>query len=260
MSEAIVTAAARTLREAESSKIPCAPLRHTFPELDIALAYRVQAENTRLAGGRVVGRKVGLTARAVQAQLGIDHPDFGTLRADMCVGDGEEVAWSRLMQPRAEAEIAVVLGRDLRAPGVTFAEAVRAVEFALPSIEVVDSRIADWNIQGVDTIADNASSAVVVLGGAPRRLADFDLRLCGMVIERRGEPVSLGAGAASLGHPINALVWLANTMVELGQPLVAGDLVLTGALGHLVAVAPGDVLEARISGLGSVRAVFGDHA
>ena len=256
----LVTAAARTLREAEASKVPCAPLRETFPGLDVALAYRVQAENTRLAlgeRGRVVGRKIGLTSKAVQAQLGVAEPDFGTLRADMCAGDAEEIAWSRLMQPKAEAEIAVVLGRDLRAPGVTFAEALRAVEFALPALEVVGSRIAGWNIKLVDTIADNASSSVVVLGGSPRRLSDFDPRLCGMVIERRGEPVSLGAGAACLGHPINALVWLANVMIDLGEPLQAGDLVMTGALGPMVPVAPGDVLEARISGLGSVRAVFG---
>jgi 2-keto-4-pentenoate hydratase len=257
---ALVAAAARVLREAEATGVACPPLRETFPALDVALAYQVQAENTRLAlgdSGRIVGRKIGLTARSVQAQLGVDRPDCGTVRADMCAGDGEEISWARLMQPRAEAEVAVVLGRDLDVPGVTFAEAVRAVEYALPAIEVVGSRIAGWNIQIVDTVADNASSSMVVLGGAPRRLGDFDPRLCGMVIERRGEPVSLGAGAACLGHPINALVWLANQMIALGTPLAAGDLVLTGALGPMVTVAQGDALEARISGLGSVRAMFG---
>lgn len=253
----LVERAAHTLREAQTNRAPCAPLRTTFPELDVALAYRVQAENTRRAGGRVVGRKIGLTSRAVQAQLGVDQPDFGTLRADMCVGDDEEIPWGSLIQPKAEAEIAFVLGRDLPSPGITFAEATRAVEFALPSIEVVDSRIAGWDIRIVDTIADNASSSFVVLGGAPRKLADFDPRLCGMVLERRGEPVSVGAGAACLGHPVNALVWLANTLAALGEPLAAGDLVLTGALGLMVDVAPGDRFEARISGLGDVRASFG---
>jgi 2-keto-4-pentenoate hydratase len=164
------------------------------------------------------------------------------------------------MQPKAEAEIAVVLGRDLAEPQVTFAEALRAVDFALPALEIVGSRIAEWNIKLVDTVADNASSSLVVLGGPPRRLGDFDARLCGMVIERRGEPVSVGAGAACLGHPINALVWLAHTMAAMGEPLKAGDLVMTGALGPLVGVAPGDVLEARISGLGSVRAHFGGRS
>ena len=261
--DTLVAEVARVLRDAESSKTPCAPLRETFPALDVALAYRVQAENTRLAlgdSGRIVGRKIGLTARAVQAQLGVDSPDCGTLRADMCLGDGEEIAWSRLMQPKVEAEIAFVLGRDLARPGVTFAEATRAIDFALPAIEIVGSRIANWNIKIVDTVADNASSSLLVLGDAPRRLGDFDPRLCGMVLERRGEPVSLGAGAACLGHPVNALVWLANTMAAFGQPLRAGDLVMTGALGPMVAVAPGDVLEARINGLGSVRAVFGGRA
>jgi len=259
----VVAAAARVLREAEASKVPCPPLRETFPRLDAALAYRVQAENVRAAlgdTGRIVGRKVGLTSAAVQRQLGVDQPDFGTLRADMCVGDGEEIAWHRLMQPKVEAEIALVLERDLAEPGVTFAEATRAVAFALPSIEVVGSRIEGWNIQLVDTIADNASSCALVLGGAPRKLGDFDARLCGMVIERRGEPVSLGAGAACLGHPIHALVWLANKMVEVGEPLRAGDLVMTGALGPMVTASPGDVFEARISGLGSVRAAIGGRS
>jgi len=254
----VVAAAARVLRDAFASKIPCAPLRETFRELDVALAYRVQATNIGTA--RVVGRKIGLTSKAVQTQLGIAEPDFGTLTADMCFGDGDDIPWHRLMQPKAEAEIAMVLGRDLATPGVTFAEATRAVDFALPAIEVVGSRIEGWNINIVDTIADNASASVVVLGGAPTRLSAFDARLCGMVIERRGEPVSLGAGAACLGHPINALVWLANKMIEAGTPLVAGDLVMTGALGAMVAVAPGDLLEARIHGLGSVRAAFGGRS
>jgi 2-keto-4-pentenoate hydratase len=250
----LVEQAARTLREAEASGVPCAPLRTTFPELDVALAYRVQAENTRRAGGRVVGRKIGLTSRAVQTQLGVDRPDFGTLRADMCAGDGEEISWARLMQPKAEAEIAFVLGRDLPSPGITFAEAVRAVEFALPVIEVVGSRIAGWDINIVDTIADNASASFVVLGGAPRKLTDFDPRLCGMVLERRGEPVSVGAGAACLGHPVNALVWLANTLAALGEPLAAGDIVLASGATEAVTLRPRARVRVVVERLG--RAAF----
>jgi 2-keto-4-pentenoate hydratase len=130
----------------------------------------------------------------------------------------------------------------------------------LPAIEVVGSRIDKWNIRIIDTVADNASSSVFVLGGTPKKLGDFDARLCGMVLERRGEPVSVGAGAACMGHPLNAATWLANTMSKLGTPLRAGDVVLTGALGPMVEVSPGDVLEARIFGLGSVRAAFGEQS
>ena len=253
----LVAAAARVLRDAEAKHAPCAPLREQFPALDVASAYRVQAENVRAAGGRLIGRKIGLTSRSVQTQLGVAEPDFGTLRAEMGFGDGEEIPWARLLQPKVEAEIAMVLGRSLETPGVTFAEAARAVDACLPAIEVVGSRIANWNIRIVDTIADNASSGVFVLGDRPVRLDAFDPRMCGMVIVQRGEPVSTGAGAACLGHPLNALVWLANSMLALGEPLREGDVVLTGALGPMVAVAPGDVFEARIHGLGSVRAVFG---
>jgi 2-keto-4-pentenoate hydratase len=203
-----------------------------------------------------VGRKIGLTAPAVQRQLGVDQPDYGMLFDDMAVADGEPLRWSRLMQPKVEAEVALVLERELPEPGITMAQLLRAVAFALPAIEIVGSRIADWNIRFVDTVADNASSSAFVVGNAPVSLQGLDLRLAGMVMERAGEQVSLGAGAACLGHPLNAALWLANRMAALGRGLQAGDLVLTGALGPMVAARPGDVFEARIQGLGSVRAVF----
>jgi 2-keto-4-pentenoate hydratase len=135
-------------------------------------------------------------------------------------------------------------------------DVLNAIDYALPALEIVGSRIANWNIRITDTIADNASSSAYVLGNSPRKLSEFDLRLCGMVMERRGEPVSVGAGAACLGNPINAVVWLARKMAALGTPLLAGDLVLSGALGPMVPVTPGDIFETRINGLGSVRAVF----
>lgn len=235
------------------------PLRETFPGMSAEDAYAVQDFNTERrvkSGARLVGRKIGLTARAVQKQLGVDQPDFGMLFSDMAVADGEPVAWSRLMQPKVEAEVALVMERDLPEPGVTVAELIRSVAFALPAIEIVGSRIAEWNIRFVDTVADNASSSAFVLGNTPVGLAGLDLRLAGMVMERSGEQVSLGAGAACLGHPLNAALWLANKMAALGRGLKAGDVVLTGALGPMVAVRPGDVFEARIEGLGSVRAVF----
>ena len=159
-----------------------------------------------------------------------------------------------------EAEIALIIERDLTAERPTVADVIRATAFAVPAIEVVSSRIADWDIRIVDTIADNASFGLYVLGGPPRSLDGLDLRLCGMVMERRGEPISLGVGAACLGNPLNAAAWLARKMVEVGMPLQAGDVIMTGALGPMAPVAGGDVIEARISGLGSVRAVFAEGA
>jgi 2-keto-4-pentenoate hydratase len=235
------------------------PLRVTYPELDAADAYAIQRVNTerRLAEGRrVVGCKIGLTARAVQAQLGVDQPDFGILFDDMGYGDGEPVPLDVLQQPKIEAEVAFVFGRDLGMENPSQVDVMNAIDYALPALEIVGSRIANWNIKFVDTVADNASSSAYVLGSTPRKLSEFDLRLCGMVMNRRGEPVSVGAGAACLGNPINAVVWLARTMAALGQPLRAGELVLSGALGPMAPVAPGDVFETRINGLGGVKAVF----
>lgn len=251
--------AANMLWNAAACREAVVPLRDSFPGMTGEDAYAVQDFNTdrKLKSGvRLVGRKIGLTARAVQKQLGVDQPDFGMLFADMAVADGEPVPWSRLMQPKVEAEVALVMERDLPEAGVTIAELIRSVAFALPAIEIVGSRIADWNIRFVDTVADNASSSAFVLGNTPVSLAGLDLRLAGMVMERSGEQVSLGAGAACLGHPLNAALWLANKMAALGRGLKAGDVVLTGALGPMVVVRPGDVFEARIEGLGSVRAVF----
>ena len=254
-----LVAAAASLRAATQSGEFVAPLRETYPHIDVGSAYAIQRINTekRIADGRrAVGCKIGLTARAVQAQLGVDQPDFGMLFDDMGYGDGDPVPLRILQQPKIEAEVAFVFGRDLEMDSPSQVDVMNAIEYALPALEIVGSRIANWNIKFVDTVADNASSNAFVLGSSPRRLSEFDLRLCGMVMNRRGEPVSVGAGAACLGNPLNAVLWLARTMATLGQPLRAGDLVLSGALGPMVAVAPGDVFETRISGLGSVKAVF----
>jgi 2-keto-4-pentenoate hydratase len=254
-----VDVAAESLWSAAASGKAIAPLRETFPGFGPEEAYAVQEINTQRrlkAGGKLVGRKIGLTARSVQQQLGVDQPDYGMLFADMAVADGEPVRWATLMQPKVEAEVALVMEHDLPEPGVTVAQLLRAVAFALPAIEIVGSRIAEWNIRFVDTVADNASSSAFVLGNTPVSLVGLDLRLAGMVMERSGEQVSLGAGAACLGNPLNAAVWLANKMAALGRGLKAGDVVLTGALGPMVSAHSGDVFEARIDGLGSVRAVF----
>ncbi|MBL8438373.1 MAG: 2-keto-4-pentenoate hydratase [Zoogloeaceae bacterium] len=252
-------AAAALLRAAAAERQAIPPLRERLAQADLAGAYAVQEANTRAAlaeGRRLVGRKIGLTSRAVQAQLGVDQPDFGMLFADMAVGDGEPVALSRLIQPKVEAEIALVLGRDLPFERHTYADLLRATEYCLPAIEIVDSRIADWNIRFVDTVADNASSGLFVLGGRPVRPTEVDMSACAMTMCRGEETVSRGNGRACLGHPLNAAVWLADVMARQGRPLSAGDIVLTGALGPMVNVSPGDQFDVEIAGLGAVSACF----
>jgi 2-keto-4-pentenoate hydratase len=255
----ILRSLAARLREAALTGRPIPPVRDELPAGDAQAAYAVQKVNTDhwlAQGRRLVGRKIGLTSRVVQKQLGVDQPDFGMLFADMALADGADVPLARVMQPKVEAEVALVLERDLIQPDPTVTEVISAVAYAVPAIEIVGSRIENWNIRLTDTIADNASAGLFVLGASPVRLEALDLRLCGMVMERRGDQVSVGAGAACLGNPLNAAQWLARTMVEVGAPLRAGDVIMTGALGPMVQVAAGDVISVRIGGLGSVRVGF----
>jgi len=256
---AAIQQAADLLWEAHQCGEPCRPVRELIGDTDVDAAYAVQKLNTDrwlVRGRRLVGRKIGLTSLAVQKQLGVDQPDFGMLFADMCLCDGEEVAPGRVLQPKVEAEIALVLERSLPHERNTVADILRATAYALPAIEIVGSRIANWDIRLADTIADNASSGLFVLGSRPVKLDAFDITGCGMVMERHSEQVSIGAGAACLGNPLRAALWLADTMARLGRPLQAGDIVMTGALGPMCVAKPGDVFAASIEGLGSVRAAF----
>ncbi len=252
--------AARDIYDAYSNSATCPPIRRHLEPRDIAGAYAVQEANTvrwLSEGRRLSGRKIGLTAKSVQKNAGIDQPDYGMLFADMEIADGDVIAPDALFQPKAEGEIAFVLERDLTGEDPSLAEVVRAVAYALPALEIIDTRIAEWDLDIVDTIADNASSGLYVLGATPRKIDQIDMLMCGMVIEKNGDAVSFGAGIACLGHPLNALRWLARTMVRLGRPLHAGDVVLSGALGPMVRSYPGEFVEARINGLGSVGVHFG---
>lgn len=251
--------AAAQLRHAAETMNPGPPIRDLISAGGVEAAYAVQDANTMhyLANGRrLVGRKTGLTSKSVQRQLGVNQPDYGMLYADMDVPEGQPILLTRVVQPKVEAEIALVIGRDLDEPDVTTAEMLRAIEYAVPAIEIVDSRIANWDIKIWDTIADNASSGVYTLGAVPKKLDGLDLRTCGMVMERRGDPISVGAGVACLGSPVSAALWLAQVMAKAGRPLKAGDVILSGALGPMAGVAAGDVVEARINGVGTVKAFF----
>lgn len=236
------------------------PLRDGLDPVDVEGAYAVQTINTRLweaQGRRIVGRKAGLTAKAVQAQLGVDQPDFGVLFDDMAIADGGYLDPAKALQPKAEAEIAFVLGGDLPDPDTSPEQAAAAVLTVHAAIEIVDSRIADWKISFADTVADNGSSAFFVLGGEGKPLAGLDIYSAGMVMEIDGRIVSVGAGAAALGNPLNAAAWLARTLAARGEPLKAGDILLAGALGPMVALQPGNHVRAVVGGIGEVSFTYG---
>jgi len=259
MDSTVLHRLATSLRDAARQRLTILPVRDELAGMGIAGAYAVQDINTRHAlesGRRLTGRKIGLTSKSVQQQLGVDAPDFGMLFADMELAPDEEVAPGRVLQPKVEAEVAVVLERDLDGEEVTLSQLISATAYVLPAVEIVGSRIRDWDIRLLDTVADNASSGLYALGTQPRKLSEVDLRMCGMLMERKGKVVSLGVGAACLGHPLNAALWLARKMAEVGRPLQAGDVIMTGALGPMVTVEPGDLIETTIAGLGVVRTAF----
>ena len=259
----IAGAAADRLIEATRSSTPCGPVRDLLGETDIDLAYAVQQQLTdrRLAeGARIVGRKIGLTSPAVQQQLGVDRPDFGVLFEDMDVTALDEVPSERLLQPKAEAEIAFILSADLDSDDLDLATVRAAVGHAVAALEIVDSRVAGWDIKITDTVADNASSGLYVLGSQTLTLDEFEPIDATMRMYVDDELVSEGNGAACLGDPLNALLWLARTAREFGQPLRAGQVVLSGALGPMVPAPPGVTVRAEISSLGTVTARFSSES
>jgi 2-keto-4-pentenoate hydratase len=254
-----VDEAAERLRLAASTGVPCAPVRDLIGPADVELAYAVQQRSTRdrlAAGARIVGRKIGLTSAAVQQQLGVDQPDFGVLFDDMDVSAVAEVPSGRLLQPRTEAEVAFVLSEDLAEGPLDAAQIRAAVAYAVAALEIVDSRIAGWDITFGDTVADNASSGLFVLGERRLTLDEFQPVEVSMIMRLGGDVVSDGNGAACLGDPLHALAWLARTASLLGDPLRAGQVVLSGALGPMVATPPGSVVTAALGPLGSVSATF----
>ena len=259
MSDGIVAEVADRLWQAEIEHSPISPITDAHPELVLQDAYAIQTYNIerRVAAGRVIrGRKVGLTSRPMQELLGVSEPDFGVLLDDMFVEDGDEVPLETMLQPRVEAEMAFVIGADLTGPGVTTSNALTAIAGVLPAIEIVDSRIADWKIRLIDTVADNASSGKLVIGGKLTKVTDFDLRLAGMVMTRNGAVIDTGAGAAALGNPARCVAWLANKLATFGASLHADDVVLPGAVHRMVPVQPGDVFRAEFAYLGAVTARF----
>lgn len=251
------------LAKAAQDRQPIAPLSETYPGLDVADAYDIQRMGIadRVAGGAVLkGHKVGLTSRAMQDQFGVAEPDYGHLLSDMFVLEGDAIPAGELCAPRVEVEVAFVLGEALAGPGVTVADVLRATAFVLPALEVIDSRIVDWRITLPDTVADNASSARVVLGASPARVDALDLRLVGAVLYKNGGVAETGVSGAVLGNPVSAVCWLANKLAGFDMSLEAGQVILPGSCTRAVAVGAGDHLQAEFDGLGSVSVRFDERS
>ncbi len=259
LSEQTIESISRDLYSAERDRRTLRPITENYPEIDIDTAYKIQLGLMQLKdadGEKIVGKKIGLTSKAMQNMLKVDQPDYGHILEAMVLDNGARVAMSDLIQPKVEPEIAFVLDRDLQGPGVTPVQVLASTRFVVPAIEVIDSRIEGWKIKLCDTIADNASSARVVLGGPPRHVTQLDLRLIGMVMEKNGEVAQTGAGAAVLGHPANAVAWLANAVGRFGVSLKAGEIIMPGALSGAVDVTAGDAIRVSFDGLGSVSVGF----
>lgn len=238
---------------------PVAPLTDREPGITLDDAYQIQLRmiQRRLdAGEHVVGKKIGVTSKVVMDMLKVNQPDFGQLLSGMVFNEGQPLSMSQFIAPKAEAEVAFILSRDLTGPGVTAADVLRATDCVMPCFEIVDSRIRDWKIKIQDTVADNASCGVLTLGGTRRSPRQLDLALAGMVLEKNGEIISTSTGASVQGSPVNAVAWLANTLGRLGIGLKAGDIILSGSQSPLVPVVAGDSLYCSVGGLGGTSVRF----
>ena len=247
------------LLTAEKDCTPIGTLTDAYPDLTVIDAYRIQKAGIemKLAQGRkIIGKKIGLTSRGMQQLLGVNEPDYGQLLDNMLIPEGMPCSRGELLQPKIEGELAFILKEDLEGPGVTVADVYRATEFIVPAFEIVDSRIRDWKIKLADTVADNASSARLVLGSRMAPVQDVDLRLIGMLLEKNGETVNSGVGAEVWGNPAAAVAWLSNKLSEFGIALEAGEIVLSGALTAAAAVNAGDVFTVSFHGLGSLSLKF----
>lgn len=255
-----ITSMGDALYEAMRSRKPIAPLTEQIADITIEDSYAISQRmlERRLADGEtMIGKKIGVTSKVVMDMLNVRQPDFGFLTDAMVYGNCAEVPASKeLIQPKAEGEIAFILNKDLKGPGITNADVIAATEFVMPCFEIVDSRIKDWKIKIEDTVADNASCGVIVLGDKAVSPLDVDLSTCGIVVSLNGEIISTGAGAAAMGSPVNAIAWLANTLGAFGIELKAGELILSGSLVPLQAVAPGDSMQMEIGGIGQASVRF----
>ena len=235
------------------------PLTSRHADITIEDAYHIQQRMIARRiekGERVIGKKIGVTSAAVMNLLGVHQPDFGYMLDGMIYNEGESIPMDTLIQPKAEGEIAFMMKKDLMGPGVTAADVLAATEGVITCFEIVDSRIRDWKIKIQDTVSDNASCGVFVLGDKLVDPRSVDLTTCGMVLEKNGELACTGAGAATLGNPVNAMVWLTNTLGRLGIPLKAGEIVLSGSLGPMIPVKAGDSLRCTIGGIGGCSVRF----
>ncbi|MFX3624302.1 MAG: 2-keto-4-pentenoate hydratase [Ectobacillus sp.] len=250
---------AKRLLEAEKNLQPIRPLTEDNPNIDIDDGYHIQIlqiEEKVKAGARIVGKKIGLTSKAMQNMFCVNQPDFGHLLNTMMHVDGEEIPVRQFIQPKLESEIGFVLKQDLKGPGVSALDVLQATDYIVPAFEIIDSRIEDWKIKFEDTVADNGSSARAVLGGNPVSIENIDLAHIGMVVYKNGQQVATAAGAAVLGNPLRAVAWLANALGSYGIPLKSGEIILSGAFTAAVPVEAGDTFTAEFDRIGSVTVSF----